>query len=97
MLLLSFCNIPAFFLLLFIAAYRLPGSVAGSLSASMPLQVMLLRWLQEEKKPSSRITMLSLASIAGVGLLINPSPPPDPVWIVAALSTTMLIANPGCG
>ncbi|CAK8736594.1 hypothetical protein SODG_000307 [Sodalis praecaptivus] len=43
MLALSFCNIAAFFLLLFIAAYRLPGSIAGTLSATMPLQVMLLR------------------------------------------------------
>ncbi|AHF77741.1 Integral membrane protein [Sodalis praecaptivus] len=93
MLALSFCNIAAFFLLLFIAAYRLPGSIAGTLSATMPLQVMLLRWLQEGKRPSWWMALLSLAGIAGVALLFNPSSSPDPVGVAAALAATLLIAQ----
>lgn len=34
--LLAFCNITAFFALLFVAAYRLPGAVAGTLGATLP-------------------------------------------------------------
>lgn len=59
----------------------------------MPLQVMLLRWLQEGKKPSWWMALLSLAGIAGVGLLLNPSSSPDPIGVAAALAATLLIAQ----
>lgn len=43
--LLAFCNIGAFFTLLFIGAYRLPGAVAGTLGATLPLIFLILAWL----------------------------------------------------
>lgn len=49
MLAISLCNISFFFVLLFIAAHRLPGSVAGTLGATLPLMVLLLQWVQEGK------------------------------------------------
>ncbi|MDO6706872.1 DMT family transporter [Photobacterium sp. 1_MG-2023] len=93
MTLLSFCNIAAFFVLLFIAAYRLPGSVAGTLGATMPLQMMLLQWLGEGKKPDPMAVALAVLGLIGVGLLLNPSADLDPIGTVAALAGTALVAQ----
>ncbi|NAW86129.1 DMT family transporter [Photobacterium halotolerans] len=93
MTLLSFCNIAAFFVLLFIAAYRLPGSVAGTLGATMPLQMMLLQWLGEGKKPDPRSVALAVLGLIGVGLLLNPSADLDPIGTLAALAGTALVSQ----
>ncbi|UIP29707.1 DMT family transporter [Photobacterium sp. TLY01] len=93
MTLLSFCNIAAFFVLLFIAAYRLPGSVAGTLGATMPLQMMLLQWLGEGKKPDPRSVVLAVLGLIGVGLLLNPSADLDPIGTLAALAGTALVSQ----
>ena len=37
-------NIGAFFVLIFIAAYRLPGGMAATLTATAPIMVMLVAW-----------------------------------------------------
>ncbi|KDM91160.1 DMT family transporter [Photobacterium galatheae] len=93
MSLLSFCNIAAFFVLLFIAAYRLPGSVAGTLGATMPLQLMLLQWIGEGKRPDPRSVLLAVVGLIGVGLLLNPSADLDPIGTLAALAGTALVAQ----
>ena len=63
-------NIGAFFALLFVAAYRLPGGVAATLGATGPLVVALLTHrLADERLTVHRIAC-GLAGVLGVGLLV---------------------------
>jgi probable blue pigment (indigoidine) exporter len=93
MLAVSFFNIATFFLLLFVAAYRLPGAVAGTLGATLPLVLMLLQWLTEGKRPQLKMLMLALLGLAGVGLLLNPSTDIDWVGAGAMLAATVFVAQ----
>ena len=92
-LLLAFCNIAAFFALLFVAAFRLPGAVAGTLGATLPLVLMLLAWLQDGTRPSMKWLLLGLMGLAGVLLLLNPSANLDPVGVACAMLATVLIGQ----
>lgn len=91
--LLAFCNIAAFFALLFVAAFRLPGAVAGTLGATLPLILMLLAWLQDGVRPSLKWLLLGLMGLGGVLLLLNPSANLDPVGVTCALLATLLIGQ----
>lgn len=91
--LLAFCNIAAFFALLFVAAFRLPGAVAGTLGATLPLVLMLLAWLQDGARPSLKWLLLGLMGLAGVLLLLNPSANLDPVGVACAMLATVLIGQ----
>ncbi|WP_323994881.1 DMT family transporter [Aeromonas hydrophila] len=91
--LLAFCNIAAFFALLFVAAFRLPGAVAGTLGATLPLVLMLLAWLQDGVRPSLKWLLLGLMGLGGVLLLLNPSANLDPVGVTCALLATLLIGQ----
>lgn len=91
LLLLAFCNIAAFFTLLFIGAYRLPGAVAGTLGATLPLILLLLAWLIDGARPTMRWLLLALLGLCGVLLLLNPSARLDPVGVAAALGAALLI------
>ncbi|WBA13178.1 EamA family transporter [Salinivibrio kushneri] len=93
MLAVSFFNIAAFFLLLFVAAYRLPGAVAGTLGATLPLVLMLLQWLTEGKRPEPKLLSLALLGLVGVGLLLNPSTNIDWVGAGAMLLATFFVAQ----
>jgi len=63
-------NIGAFFALLFVAAYRLPGGVAATIIAVQPLLVVALsgRFLGELVTP--RVVIAGAAGVVGVGLLV---------------------------
>ena len=91
--LLAFCNIAAFFALLFVAAFRLPGAVAGTLGATLALVLMLLAWLQDGTRPSLKWLLLGLMGLAGVLLLLNPSANLDPVGVACAMLATVLIGQ----
>ncbi|MEV4504554.1 EamA family transporter [Streptomyces klenkii] len=69
-LVLGALNIGAFFALLFVAAYRLPGGVAATVGAIQPLLVALLAsgLLGERLKP--RTLIAAVAGVAGVSLLV---------------------------
>ncbi|MFD2177240.1 DMT family transporter [Veronia pacifica] len=90
---LSTLNITLFFPLLFIAAYRLPGSVAGTLGATLPLQLMFVQWLFEGKKPDIKNLLLALVGLAGIILILNPSSDIDPYGAIAALTATAMVAR----
>ncbi|MGY4027007.1 DMT family transporter [Aeromonas rivuli] len=91
--LLAFCNITAFFALLFVAAFRLPGAVAGTLGATLPLILMGLAWLQDGQRPTLKWLLLGLMGLAGVLLLLNPSARLDPIGVGCALLATLLIGQ----
>jgi len=91
--LLGLFNITLFFPLLFTAAYRLPGSVAGTLGATMPLVLLLLQWVWQGKRPDSRALALAVLGLTGVVLLLNPSADLDLIGVLAALGASLLVAQ----
>lgn len=78
-------NIGAFFALLFVGAYRLPGGVAATLGAVQPLIVAALAAvvLGERFRPVTAVA--GALGVAGVGLLVlGPEAGLDPIGILAA-------------
>ncbi len=69
-LVLGTLNIGAFFPLIFVAGYHLPGGLAATLTATSPIAVLLIAWALVAERPA----LLSLAGaavgIAGVALLV---------------------------
>ncbi|SNS34904.1 probable blue pigment (indigoidine) exporter [Streptosporangium subroseum] len=63
-------NIGAFFALLFVAAYRLPGGVAATIGALQPLLVAGLSAGLLGERLSLRTTIAAAAGVAGVSLLV---------------------------
>ena len=91
---LGVLNIGAFFALLFVAAYRLPGGVAATVGAIGPLAVGLLaaRFLGEA---FTRTRLLAgVAGIVGVGLLVLQADGRlDPIGLGAALAGVFSMAS----
>ncbi|UGQ12883.1 EamA family transporter [Yinghuangia sp. ASG 101] len=69
-LVLGTLNIGALFALLFVAAYRLPGGVAATLTAVQPLFVVGLAFALLGEKPTRWRLGWGLAGVAGVGLIV---------------------------
>ena len=63
-------NIGAFFPLLFLAAYRLPGGVAAVLGAAGPLFALGFAALLLSERPTSRKIVAGLAGVLGVSLVV---------------------------
>ncbi|SDL12259.1 EamA family transporter [Nonomuraea jiangxiensis] len=63
-------NIGAFFALLFVGAYRLPGGVAATVGAVQPLLVALLSAGLLGERLTWRTTLAAAAGVAGVSLLV---------------------------
>ena len=75
------------------AAFRLPGAVAGTLGATLPLILMGLAWLQDGVRPTIKWLLLGVMGLVGVLLLLNPSANLDPVGVACALLATLLIGQ----
>ena len=91
---LGVLNIGAFFALLFVAAYRLPGGVAATAGAVQPLAVAGLAWglLGETLRPATAVA--GTAGITGVALLVlGPEAALDPIGVAAALAGTLSMAS----
>jgi probable blue pigment (indigoidine) exporter len=69
-LLLGTLNIGAFFALLFVAAYRLPGGVAATVGAVQPLLVAGLASILLRERLTLRIVVAAVAGVVGVSLLV---------------------------
>jgi probable blue pigment (indigoidine) exporter len=83
-LVLGTLNIGAFFALLFVAAYRLPGGVAATVGAVQPIIVGLLAFALLHTPLSLRTMLTAVAGIAGVGLLVLRAEARLDGWGVAA-------------
>jgi probable blue pigment (indigoidine) exporter len=92
-LILGALNIGAFFALLFVAAYRLPGGVAATIIAAQPLLVAALSaWLLSERA-SARLVLAAVAGVTGVGLLVLPAGTMlDSAGVAAALGAAAVFA-----
>lgn len=90
---LGFLNIGAFFALLFVAAYRLPGGIAATVGAVQPLVVILLSAVLLGQRMSLRTTLAGVAGVVGVGLLVlRGGAILDPLGIAAALGGALAMA-----
>lgn len=92
--LLGVLNIGAFFALLFVAAYRLPGGVAATLGAAQPLVVAGLSPLLLSILPTKRHLAAGSLGITGVGLMVLTGDAAfDTIGIVAGLTGTASMAT----
>ena len=68
--LLGALNFSAFFFLIFVAAYRLPGGLAATITATSPIAVMLLAWALAGERPHRVSLAAAVVGVGGVGLLV---------------------------
>lgn len=91
---LGILNIGAFFALLFIAAYRLPGGVAAIVGGIQPLVVALLASRVLHERLSARVVAAGLAGVLGVGLItLQAQARLDVIGILAAAGGTLSMAT----
>jgi probable blue pigment (indigoidine) exporter len=87
-------NIGAFFALLFVAAYRLPGGVAATIVSAQPLLVAGLSWRLLGERASRRLLLAGAAGVLGVGLLVlRADATPDGVGVAAAFGAAAVMAT----
>ena len=91
---LGVLNIGAFFPLLFLAAYRLPGGVAAAVGAIQPLVAAALAAVLLGERFSAVNLLTGLMGVAGVALLVLRNEVPlDAIGVVAALGGALSMAS----
>lgn len=86
-------NIGAFFALLFIAAFRLPGGVAATAGAIQPLIATGIAAVLLGEAFTRRTLCAGTIAVVGVGMLVlGPQARLDPVGITAAFAGTVSVA-----
>ncbi|SBT47368.1 probable blue pigment (indigoidine) exporter [Micromonospora auratinigra] len=86
-------NIGAFFPLLFVAAYRLPGGTAAVLGAAQPLLVAALGVALLGERPGRLPLLAALTAPLGVALVVlRPDAGLDPLGVAAGLAGTAAMA-----
>src|SRR5262249_4450884 len=63
-------NFSAFFVLIFVAASRLPGGLAATITATSPIAVMLLAWALAGERPYRVSLAAAVVGVGGVALLV---------------------------
>lgn len=91
---LGVLNIGAFFALLFIAAYRLPGGVAAIVGGVQPLVVALLASRLLRERVTARVLVAGVTGVFGVALItLQAQARLDVVGVLAALGGTLSMAT----
>jgi probable blue pigment (indigoidine) exporter len=86
-------NIGAFFALLFVAAYRLPGGVAATVGAVQPLLVAGFAAVLLAQRLTLRVGLCAVAGFAGVSLLVlRANAQIDTLGLIAALGGAVSMA-----
>jgi probable blue pigment (indigoidine) exporter len=86
-------SIGAFFALLFVAAYRLPGGMAAVLGAIQPLLVASLSVPLLAQRPSRLTLAAGLVGVGGVALVVLQAVSrPDPLGVAAGLAGAAAMA-----
>ena len=93
-LVLGVLNIGAFFALLFVAAFRLPGGVAATAGAIQPLVAAGLAAVLLGEAFTRRTAFAGTTGITGVAMLVlSPDAALDPIGVAAALAGTVAMAS----
>ncbi|MCP2294760.1 putative blue pigment (indigoidine) exporter [Nocardia amikacinitolerans] len=83
---LGVLNIGAFFPLLFLAAYRLPGGVAGVLGAVAPMFALVFATGVLNERPTGRKVLAGLIGVFGVALVVlRATAQLDTIGVIAGL------------
>ena len=91
--LLGLLNIGAFFALLFVAAFRLPGGVAATAGAIQPLVAASIAAVLIGEAFTRKTALAGLMGIGGVAMLVlGPEARLDPIGIAAAIGGTVCMA-----
>ena len=91
---LGLLNIGAFFALLFVAAFRLPGGVAATAGALQPLIAAGIAAVVLGEAFTKRIALAGTAGVAGVALLVlGPQASLDRIGVTAAIAGTVSMAT----
>jgi len=92
--LLGTLNIGAFFALLFVAAFRLPGGVAATAGAIQPLVAAGIAAVALGEAFTRRTAMAGTVGVAGVAMLVlGPDAALDPIGVAAAIAGTLCMAT----
>ncbi|MFI9805820.1 EamA family transporter [Streptomyces sp. NPDC052301] len=87
-------NIGAFFPLLFVSAYRLPGGMAAVVGSAGPLFVVGLSALLLGRRPAPRTLVTGVAAALGVSLVVlEGAGALDLVGVLAAVASTVSMAT----
>jgi probable blue pigment (indigoidine) exporter len=90
-LLLGTLNIGAFFALIFVAAYRLPGGMAATLTATAPLMIMLVAWPVVGERPRAASLLGAGVGAVGVALLVlRAGFAVDPIGVAASFGAVAM-------
>lgn len=85
--LLGALNFSAFFTLVFVAAYRLPGGLASTVTATAPIALMLMAWALAGERPHRASVAAAVVGVGGVALLVlRGGVAADPIGVLAALA-----------
>mgnify|MGYP000514441296 CR=1 FL=1 len=91
---LAILNFAIFHVLLFVAAYRLPGGLAAVVGAIQPLMMMVLIWLVDGRKPAQLALVASIIGVLGMAaLLLSPNSTWDYIGILAATVGALLMTS----
>lgn len=91
---LGFLNIGAFFALLFIAAFRLPGGVAATAGAIQPLVATGIAVVLIGEVFTRRVAIAGVVGVVGVAMLVlQPGATLDPIGLLAAFTGTVSMAT----
>ncbi|MGB3734599.1 MAG: EamA family transporter [Ilumatobacter sp.] len=86
-------NIGAFFALLFVAAFRLPGGVAATAGALQPIVAAAIASVVLGEPFTRRVVVAGMLGVAGVAMLVlGPEAALDQVGVAAALAGTVSMA-----
>ncbi|MFD0359932.1 EamA family transporter [Nocardia sp. GCM10030253] len=89
---LATLNVGAFFPLLFVAAYRLPGGLAAAIGALQPLIVAALAFLILRTRTPHAMLLACLTAAAGVALMtMTAATTPDPIGVAAMIAATTIL------
>lgn len=93
-IILSILNFAIFHVLLFVAAYRLPGGLAAVVGAIQPLMMMFLIWFVDNRKPARLALIASIIGVFGMAcLLLSPNSTWDLIGVMAATVGAMLMTS----
>lgn len=87
-------NMGAFFALIYVAAQRLPTSIASTVMATSPVAMMLIAWLLVGERPRRNALAGASLGIAGVSLLLATGGDVDLLGVVASV-TAMIMSSTG--
>jgi probable blue pigment (indigoidine) exporter len=90
-LVLGTLNVGAFFVLIFVAAYRLPGGLAATLTATAPVMMMLLAWGLIRERPTAASLGGAAVGFAGVAMLVlRGGTTVDPIGVAASFGAVAM-------